>query len=294
MKRLKLELIKGVYQFVAKIFFACGYFPGSFRVHNFLINALPLQLLRAKHPIGFTWLISSRDAFRTYISSCEPYTTKVIIENFKYVDTFVCVGANRGWYPLVVGYKNRDTKVYAFECNSRIFRELAENVRQNSLNIELSQLAVGEKISNAKLFMPLDGNDGMATLFPIGGEQSSASIIENVNITTLDDYFAYNTKNFGQGLILMDIEGSEMKALSGASKLLREHQPSLILEINPDMLQASGSSAAQIFKFLREMGYQIHWIDERGRLESVGEDNVLPHLEVLPTHTGANYLFTSE
>ena len=293
MKRLKLELIKGVYHFVAKIFFACGYFPGSFRVHNFLINTLPLQLFRAKHPIGFTWLISSRDAFRTYISSCEPFTTKIILDNFKNVDTFVCVGANRGWYPLVVGSMSRDTKIFAFECNSKIFRELTENVAQNSLNIELSQLAVGEKISNAKLFMPHDGNEGMATLFPIGGEHSNASIIESVNVTTLDDYFFYNMKNFGKGLVLMDIEGSEMKALSGASKLLRELQPSLILEINPEMLQASGSSATQIFEFLRGLGYQIQWIDERGRLELVGLDNVPPHLEVLPNHTGANYLFTS-
>ena len=294
MNRIKTRLIKSIYFFVAKVIFALGYFRGSFGVQNFLVNFLPLQFGRVKHPIGFTWSISSRDAFRTYISSCEPYTTKIIMSNFQDLDTFICVGANRGWYPLLVGTNNRDTKIFAFECNSKIFEELSENILENNLKVESIPLAVGEKDSQAELFMPLNGNEGMATLFPIGGERSNASVVENVNVTSLDAYLSHHLRDFGRSLILMDIEGSEMKALTGALRILQDCKPTLILEINPEMLQASGSSAIEIFDFLRNLGYQINWIDERGRLESVGPNNFLPHLEVLPPHSGANYLFTRE
>lgn len=292
MKRIKIFLAKPVYYFVAKAVFALGYFRGSFGVQNFLVDFLPLQVCRAKHPIGFTWLISSRDAFRTFVSSCEPFTTKIIMRNFCDLDTFVCVGANRGWYPLLVGTRNRDTKIFAFECNSEIFTELCQNISENSLGIESIRLAVGEKNTEADLFMPLNGNEGMSTLFPVGGGLSRASIVEKVKVTSLDAYFNQKMQDFGKGLILMDIEGSEMKALSGAEKILRECKPSLILEINPEMLQASGSSAFEIFEFLRRLGYEISWIDERGWLELVGANNDLPHLKVLPAHSGANYLFT--
>lgn len=292
MNRIKTKLINGIYYFAAKIVFAMGYFRGSFGVQNFLVNYLPLQFCRVKHPIGFTLSISSRDAFRTYVSSCEPYTTKFIMRNFQDLDTFVCVGANRGWYPLLVGTNNRETKIFAFECNSKIFEELLENIKENNLKVESIPLAVGERVSRADLFMPLNGNDGMATLFPIGGEQSNASVVENVNVTSLDAYFSHQLRDFGTGLILMDIEGGEMKALTGAQRILQDCKPTLILEINPEMLQASGSSAIEIFEFLRNLGYEINWIDERGRLESVGPNNLLPHLDVLPPHSGANYLFT--
>jgi FkbM family methyltransferase len=292
MNKFKINLAKIVYYIFARVVFALGYFHGSFGVQNFLVQSLPLQHCRVRHPIGFTWLISSRDAFRTYIQSCEPYTTKFVLTNFHSLDSFICVGANRGWYPLLVGTKNSRTKIFAFECNSRIFDELAENVKENNLNVELIPLAVGEHVSRADLFMPLNGNEGMATLFPIGGAHSNASIVESVGVTSLDAYFDQRMAGFGRGLILMDIEGSEMKALNGALGVLQECQPSIILEINPEMLEASGSSAAEIFEFLRRLGYEINWIDERGRLESVGMDNQLPHLKILPPHSGANYLFS--
>ena len=140
--------------------------------------------------------------------------------------------------------------------------------------------------------MPMNGNEGMSTLFPVGGGLSRATVVEKVKVTCLDTYFNQKMQDFGRGLILMDIEGSEMNALVGAEIILRECKPSLILEINPEMLQASGSSATEILEFLRRLGYEINWIDERGRLELVGEDNVLPHLRILPPHSGANYLFT--
>jgi len=192
----------------------------------------------------------------------------------------------------LVGANNRETKIFAFECNSKIFQELSENITENNLEVELIPLAVGEKVSQAELFMPFNGNEGMATLFPIGGEQSNASVVENVNVTSLDTYFSHQLRDFGIGLILMDIEGSEMKALTGALRILQDYKPTLILEINPEMLQASGSSAIEIFEFLRNLGYEINWIDERGQLESVGPSNLLPHIEILPPHSGANYLFT--
>lgn len=138
--------------------------------------------------------------------------------------------------------------------------------------------------------MPLDGNDGMSTLYPVGKQRVDASFIERVEVTTLDTCLKGVT-TLGRVLLLMDIEGSEMKALKGAAQLLRDNSPALIIEVNPEMLEESGSSAIEIFQFLRDLNYQIYWIDERGRLEIVKKDNQPPHVPNLPPHSGANYLF---
>ena len=283
--------MKRLYFLLAKTFYSVGYFRGSSRIQAKISRYLPLRIGRVMHPLGFSWMISSRDALSTFLSSCEPFTTKLLLSQANNLDTFICVGANRGWYPLVVGARNKNLRVIAFECNSLIYNELSENIFENSNRSELYRFAIGEHITTSNLFMPKDGNEGMSTLFPVGKQRSDASIIERVNVTTLDVCLTDSFASFGRMLILMDIEGSEMTALKGALELLRDCSPSLILEINPELLDAAGSSVSELLLFLREYNYEVYWIDEREHLVRVGKDNELPHHSILPPHTGANYLF---
>lgn len=279
-----------LYFLAAKIFYSVGYFRGSYRIQTFFSKQLPLVTGRVRHPLGFSWGVSSRDSLSTYLTSCEAFTTKIVLSQAPNVDTFICVGANRGWYPLAFGSKNKNARIYAFECNSSIYRDLSENISKNRNQSRLSKFAIGDHFGDSNLYMPLDGNDGMSTLYPVGKQRVDASFIERVEVTTLDTCLKGVT-TLGRVLLLMDIEGSEMKALRGAAQLLRDNSPVLIIEVNPEMLEESGSSAIEIFQFLRDLDYQIYWIDERGRLELVKKDNQPPHVPNLPPHSGANYLF---
>ena len=283
--------MKYLYYLVARVFFFTGYFHGSSRIQIQVSRYMPLRLGRVMHPLGFSWMISSRDALSTYLSSCEAFTTKLVISQAGNIDSFICVGANRGWYPMVVGARNKNVRIVAFECNSSIYDELSHNISENANQSELYRFAIGDQVTKSDLYMPKNGNEGMSTLYPVGNNRSDASIIERVNVTTLDVCLADNFATFGRMLILMDIEGSEMMALKGALELLRDCAPSLILEINPEMLDEAGSSANEVLQFLRGYSYEIFWIDERGHLVRVRKDNELPHLLILPPHTGANYLF---
>jgi len=286
--------VNRLYFLLAKTFYRLGYFQGSSRLQLGISRYLPLRRGRVMHPLGFSWMINSRDALSTFLSSCEAFTTKLILSEALNLDTFICVGANRGWYPLVVGARNKNLRIAAFECNSLIYDELQENVAKNGNQSELYRFAIGDHVTKSDLFMPKNGNSGMSTLYPVGKQRSGASIIERVNVTTLDACLTDSFASFGRMLILMDIEGSEMTALKGAQKLLRDCSPSLILEINPELLDAAGSSASELLLFLREYNFEVYWIDERGHLVRVGKDNKLPHHSVLPPHSGANYLFVKE
>jgi len=279
------------YFMVAKIFYSLGYFYGSSRILMKISASFPLKVGWFKHPLGFSWMISSRDALSTYLSSCEPFTTKLVLSRVANLDSFICVGANRGWYPLVVGARNKKIQIVSFECNSVIYDELKQNILQNSNQSKLNHLAISDYFGEADLFMPINGNDGMSTLYPVGGRSQNASRVECVSVTTLDSCLFDEFATLGRLLILMDIEGSEMMALKGASQLIQNCSPTLILEINADMLVAAGSSSGELFQYLRAFNYEAYWIDERGNLVQVVGDNQLPHVSILPPRTGANYLF---
>lgn len=259
-----------------------------------IFSSLPLSTGFTKHPIGFTWNISTRDALNTYLSSCEAFTTRLVLSQANKIDTFISLGANRGWYPLVAGVKSTKTQIIAFECNSLIFRELSQNISINNNQTELFSFALGDAVKTADLFKPKISNEGMSTLFPVANEIRDATFIERVNVTTLDVTLSDRFAMMGRTLILMDIEGSEMKALKGAKEFLKSCSPALILEINPEMLISSGSSTTELLEYLTDFGYVAFWIDERGKLVQVGSDLELPHLSVLPPHTGANYFFVKD
>ena len=115
-----------------------------------------------------------------------------------------------------------------------------------------------------------------------------------MNLTTLDVCLVDKLTKLGLTLILMDVEGSEMLALKRALKLIENCSPDLILEINDELLREAGSSANELLQYLREYDYEVYWIDERGELLGVGKNNELPHIAILPPHTGANYLFVKK
>ena len=133
-----------IYFFISKIFYSLGCFHGSSRILLKISNLLPIKSGMVRHHLGFLWMISSRDSLGTYLSSCESFTTKLVLSQAPELDAFICVGANRGWYPLVIGVKNQNARIVAFECNSSIYAELTQNVIENGNHCELYPFAIGE------------------------------------------------------------------------------------------------------------------------------------------------------
>lgn len=72
-----------------------------------------------------------------------------------------------------------------------------------------------------------------------------------VPIRKLDDIVTSNNVS----LIKLDIEGMELDALRGASRLLRESQPVLYME------QLNTEQLPQLYKLLSEYGYNLFWLE---------------------------------
>jgi FkbM family methyltransferase len=170
-------------------------------------------------------------------------------------DVFVDGGANVGLFTLVAADRvGPQGKVIAFEPGRAVRLRLIENVALNKLvQVEVIPAALSSKPGEAAFRVFDIGGAGLNHLAPIEGEDGS---LETVALTTLDAALIPHDRA-RLSLIKLDLEGAEHEALLGASEILRDRHPDLLLEIEPSHLRRMGSSAEAVAGLLREHGYQL-------------------------------------
>jgi FkbM family methyltransferase len=148
-----------------------------------------------------------------------------VIEKRVTSDMLMCVfdvGANRGDYlrMLLNRWGNSLLEVHAFEPSARLYRELEASVVDP--RVCKNRLALSDRSGTAVLHTS-PRQPGLGSLFDrhldhIGGTLTDS---EEVTLTTLDAYCSEKGVK-GIQLLKMDIEGSELYALRGASGMLDE------------------------------------------------------------------------
>lgn len=174
----------------------------------------------------------------------------------------VDVGANIGIFSVLMAKSIGNGKVLSIEPTPPVARRLQHNLAANNVaaNVIVEQCAVGaEKGSVTMSIVPgMEEYSRVGELvLPDTAGKTSSSV--TVPMHTLDDLIARH--GLKPTLIKMDIEGSEMRALSGAALTLSKHRPTILAEVDDRMLAAAGSSAAAVLGFLRSQGYSVQRID---------------------------------
>jgi len=170
------------------------------------------------------------------------------------------VGANVGYYALQLArWSGPCGRVAAFEPNPGPRAVLERLITLNHLESRVSVLpvAVGARPGKATLYIPQDercGLDGISRLGEPAKELGSASSTVEVEVITLDDYCTASCSI--PDWILIDIEGFELAALSGAKKLIaeRKSQLGLVVEMHPDLWPEPSGSGASAASVLNQLG----------------------------------------
>lgn len=157
-------------------------------------------------------------------------------------DLFFDVGAHIGFYSVPIAFhikRNQGTgKVFSFEPHPNNFSRLSSNLSENDLTDIATcwQIALSDKEAVVDLVMRED--------FDRGGSTGNASVASaqsmdrgfqttEVETTTLDK-ISDQILSSGErvGFIKIDIEGHEDQFLDGARRVIREHKPGMMMEIN--------------------------------------------------------------
>lgn len=146
------------------------------------------------------------------------------------------IGANLGYFSLYLGavLKQRGIgRVHAFEPSPAVFARLKHNLLLNpELPVTLHESAVADVAGEAELFLADHNTWGhsAASLVNKGVDEQIGSV--KVAVQSVDEFVtAHGIKRVG--MIKMDCEGAEAKALTGAVKTISRDQPHIILELIP-------------------------------------------------------------
>jgi FkbM family methyltransferase len=160
---------------------------------------------------------------------------------------------------LALFFASRAKQVICYEPNTRNHNRLLENIELNGFtNVRVRKSGVGEVPQQIQLAwnpaMPGGASAEAITAVHLKDTVAGAQV-ETIPVTTLDKDAEENALP-APDLIKIDIEGWELQALKGATRLLRQFGPALYLEMHGETLAEKKRKVAEIVAFLEETGYR--------------------------------------
>ena len=196
-------------------------------------------------------------------------------------DVFLDLGANIGYFSLLVANISPSAKVISFEPVAGLFQNLNDNIALNNIkNISTINVAVGEINEEKELFISYRDNLGMSSFHQ---PENFSGKTERVRVVTIDDWFETSGLP-GIDIIKLDIEGSELAALKGMNEVLQEQKPVLIVEINPGTLSMFNLKPSDINDHLKQLYFEGFLILENGRLTHLSQTEINQTTNVLFIH----------
>ena len=170
----------------------------------------------------------------------------------------VDLGANIGVYSRFLSRcVGRTGVVHAFEPSPDNVRRLQSATRKLT-NVRLSHAAVGERSGKSHLYLSDDLNVDHRAYPPKGDSRDSVPI----DVIALDDYFRRGDR---VDLIKLDVQGYELHALRGASRVLRDNPAAkLILELWPYGLRQAETPWPDLIAALEQKGMLIRQVSAKG------------------------------
>lgn len=166
------------------------------------------------------------------------------------LEDFVCldVGANIGYWCKFLIEIAKVKLVHAFEPDPVTCKILLENTDRS--NVIVNQTAIGASDGQIDIFLdPRHSGDNR----PIFTEGRLAITVPS---HTLDTYVK-KTKLSRIDFVKIDIQGGEIPALEGATNLLHNFRPLLMVEMAPEL---GGGINSYIAELCRKLGYRAYMI----------------------------------
>jgi FkbM family methyltransferase len=190
------------------------------------VARIPLKLLPrgAVLPVlsgplrGRKWILGA-GIYQCWVGTYEYDKQEVICRTVRPGTVFYDIGANVGFYSLLASGLVKTGKVCAFEPLPRNLSYLRRHLELNGIaNVEVFPVAVSN-IVGTSCFREED--TGLMGQLGADGSQ--------IVPTTSLDYLVFKQRVAPPDFIKMDIEGAELNALQGATRLFQVYRPTLFL-----------------------------------------------------------------
>jgi len=173
--------------------------------------------------------ILKTDSF--YEADLLEYISKVVGDDAK-KNVVIDIGANIGNHSVYLG-EFVAGRLISVEANPKVLPILRSNLERNIDNYVIYDCALGATKGKGIVSMPegSSNNIGMAMVeFVDDGAQTDEAVPVRTLDKIVDEFKANNPGEFKISAIKIDVEGSEVAVLSGASSTLGNYHPDLFIE----------------------------------------------------------------
>lgn len=218
--------------------------------------------------------------FAFYYGEWEPKLIRAAIQHY-HSGAFYDVGGSIGLYAVAVGRHCRATQgvVRTFEPFPANLERLRKNLTLNDLTeeqVKVHATALNNEPGTLRVALVAEGLPGNAKVVSQGGVE--------VPVRTLDEIWIENDRE-DVGFIKIDTEGFDGQVLLGASLLLQQCRPNLLVEFNRERMTNLGFSFAEIWTWLtEELEYLAFELSSHGSLVPVQNPDELENMLFVHKH----------
>jgi len=189
-------------------------------------------------------------------------------------DQVLDIGANFAYYSTrlstLVGGAGKVTAFEPIPFTSEVCAALLRKFR--ATNVVLFQKGVGARDEQVKFSVPLQDfgamSAGQAHMAErnneLDGKEDYYSFTDATEFTchvvALDDFLTLDARPLS--FVKIDIEGAEYYALLGMRRLLEEHRPVVLIEIQPFFLKGFEIPEEALVVLIDQLGYDLYLYDE--------------------------------
>ena len=250
-----------------------GIIEAGMTIQRELTGNLRYQLLKLRQPKGY--YLRNVQGSKMYLSIDDPGVsrdliirgmrereeTRMIQKTLRPGMTVIDIGANIGYYAMMEARAVTGTgHVYAIEPEPHNVELLHLNVKLNGYHhINVFQAGMSDETGMAKLYVS-DHSNLHNLLRPLRAKNIDSVI--DIKVYRLDDFIEeQNIDPSDISFIRMDIEGYEVKALSGMQKILRIAKSlHLFIEFHPQYIEGiTDYSLESTLDFLASLGFEIRY-----------------------------------
>ncbi len=170
---------------------------------------------------------------------------------------FVDVGVHVGYFTCLIAARFPDVQCIGFEIEPSLCIAAEKNaILNHAPNVTIINSAVADRPGELKYELPR--RIWHHPILVRRNKKVSPSRLLKISAVSLDDY----SPLFGPGhsIIKIDVEGAELTALKGMSRLLKEKSPMLVIELHRNELAKAGHSPSELFELLHTYDYSLHEI----------------------------------
>jgi len=211
-----------------------------------------------------------------------PASTRAVLENVKIGNVVVDLGANIGYYSLILAkLVGNEGKVFSFEPVPKNFSKLEKNIKLNNYsNVIAENIAISNFNGQTELFVS-QKTIGGSTLYEPKQIKSHQNFLPiSVSTMTLDNYLKSKTNHENIDFLKIDIEGSEVNALKGATNILKNPKLKILIEISPLHLEDANSSPNELLDLLSQNNFKFYLAnDNDDTIEFIIKENIFKKLE---------------